>query len=247
MIQKSFLFFIMISTGLLARDELLFYCGTTMVPAMMDAKVAFEQEHSCTITIIQGGSKDLCKSIETTHHGDLFLPGKSDYIDQCTQDGYVHYTKMIGYNRLAIFFPKGNPKQIKGLDDLLRKDLLTTLGNPNTCSIGKMTEDTLLRYGGNPFLEKAKYNLGIYASDSRDMNRLIQTKQADTGLNWIAASHTTSDIDYLLISDLYASPQELIIATLTFSKHPKLANAFVDYLASSHGQSIMKKHRFFHE
>ncbi len=247
--KKVFLFLAM-TMLVTAKTHLLFYCGITMVPAIMEVKKNFEKKYDCTITLIQGGSKDLCKSIRATHRGDLFLPGKDSYIDQCGEAGYVLHKKTVGYNRLALFVPEGNPKHIKGLNDLLRPDLLTTLGNPETCSIGKAAEDTLLRYGGKSFLDKVHRSLGLFAADSRDMNQLLLTGQADVGLNWIASLQTIPQkdrIDIIEISDLYSQPQTLVIAALQFSTHRKLARAFVDYLVSPFGKKIMKKYGFYHE
>ena len=249
-VMKKIFLFLAMTMMVTAKTHLLFYCGTTMVPAIMEVKKHFENTHHCTITVIQGGSKDLCKSIKTTHRGDLFLPGKENYIDQCGEAGYVLHKRTVGYNRLALFVPKGNPKQIKGLDDLLRPDVLTALGNPETCSIGKAAEDTLLRYGGTSFLNKVHHSLGLFAADSRDMNQLLLTNQADVGLNWIASLHTLPHkgrIEVLPISDLFSQPQVLVTAALEFSTHPKLAWAFVDYLASPFGKKIMQNYGFGHE
>lgn len=249
-VMKNIFLFLAMTMMVTAKTHLLFYCGITMVPAIMDVKKRFEKTHHCTITLIQGGSKDLCKSIQATHQGDLFLPGKDSYIDQCGEAGYVLRQRTVGYNRLALFVPKGNPKQIKGLDDLLRPDLLTTLGNPETCSIGKAAKETLLRYGGTSFLDNVHRSLGLFSADSRDMNHLLLTGQADVGLNWIASLHALPQndrIEVIPVFDLYSQPQTLVVAALQFSLHPKLAQAFVDYLASPYGKKIMQKYGFGHE
>lgn len=246
MMKKMLLFFtttLVVSAG----AQLLLYCGITMVPAVTEAKKHFEQSHDCTVTLIQGGSKDLCKSIQTTRQGDLFLPGKSSYIDQCGEAGYIRYRRLVGYNRLGLFVPRGNPKHIHGLGDLLRSDLLTTLGNPRTCSIGKAAEETLLRYGGSLFLDRVYQSLGLFAADSRDMNHLLLTDQADVGLNWIASLRAVTPkgaLEALPLSDLYAQPQELVIGVLAYSPHSDLARQFSDYLASPAGKEILKKYGF---
>lgn len=245
--MKKIFLFLAATLVVSAKTQLLFYCGITMVPAITEVKKRFEKAHDCTITIIQGGSKDLCKSIQTTRQGDLFLPGKSSYIDQCGEAGYIRHRRFVGYNRLALFVPRGNPKHIHGLSDLLRPDLLTTLGNPQTCSIGKASEETLLRYGGKLFLDRVHQSLGLFAADSRDMNHLLLTDQADVGLNWVAslhAVHPKGALNILPLSDLYAQPQKLLIAVLIYSPHLKLASQFSDYLASPTGKSILKKYGF---
>ena len=236
--------------NLWGKPQLLFHCGITMVPAMMEAAASFEKNHYCTILINQGGSKDLCKTIKDSHRGDLFLPGKDAYIDQCGAEGYIRYQQAIGYNRLAIFVPRGNPKHIRGLRDLLRSDLVTVIGNPETGSIGKAAEETLMRYGGAPFWEKALANLGFFAVDSRDMNQLLISGKSDVGLNWTATAHTDPAINHLEvipIFDLYSRPETLTIASLKYSKHPELSRAFIDYLCSPAGQAIMSKYGFSHE
>ena len=148
---------------------------------------------------------------------------------------------------MALFVQKGNPKHIKGLEDLLRNDLLTTLGNPQTCSIGKAAEELLLRYGGGSFLDRVHIGLGLFAADSRDMNHILTTAQADVGLNWTASLHAVADrsaLEVLPLSDLYAVPQPLVIGLLDSSIHRSLARKFIDYLASAQGRKIMHKYGF---
>jgi len=251
MVRKILLLFLL---GLGARAdaaELLFYCGITMVPAVMEAKGTFEKENNCTIRIIQGGSRDLCKVIETTRKGDLFLPGDRRFVDQCSHKGDLIYTRTIGYNRLALFVTKNNPHRIKNLDDLCRPDLLTILGNPATSSVGKAAEETLLRYGGKAFLDQVQHNLGFYAVDSRDLNRFLFAHQADVGLNWVASAYANGQkreaIEFIPIFPLYAPVHDLTIGLLRYSEHPDLARAFIDYLVSPRAKAIFKQYGFAHE
>jgi len=247
---RAMIFVALFAIEAMAQTPLIFYCGITMVPATLEAKKNFERTHHCTIQIVQGGSKDLYKSIDATHKGDLFLPGKISYVDQCDHKGNVLYKRLVGYNRLALFTQKNNPKHIRSLRDLLRKDLLITLGNPDTCSIGKAAEATLIRYGGEHYLKQVQNNLGLYAADSRDMNHLLAKRQVDAGLNWVASAQTHeahNAVTIVPLSDLYAQPEALVISVLRFSAHTQLAKAFVDYLASPEGRAIMQRHGFSHE
>jgi molybdate transport system substrate-binding protein len=162
----------------------------------------------------------------------------------------LRYLKYIGYNQLALFVQKGNPLQIKGLDDLVRNDLLVVVGNPETCSIGKVTEETILRYKGKAFLEKVKYNISSYAADSRDMNQMFMKKRVELGLNWIATSRFPDNrgiVDTISLFELFSPRKSLILATLKFSKYPEIAQAFIDYVVSPEGQKIMGEYGFIDE
>jgi molybdate transport system substrate-binding protein len=217
---------------------------------MLEIAKVIEKKYDCKIAIVQGGSRDLFESIKIAQTGDLFLPGDSDYIEQYHNEGYFEYERQIGYNQLAIFVSKGNPHHIKSLEDFLRRDLLLTIGNPETCSIGRATEETLMRYGGKAFLTKVKYNISNYAADSRDMNRMFVSKEIEAGLNWMATSYfpeNENSIEIIPIFDLYAPPKKLVLAILKFSKHPRIAKAFVEYIVSPAGKIIMSKYGFAHE
>jgi len=232
-LKKVLLLLLMVTLYVAAKPNLLFYCGTAMVKPMLKVASEIEKKYHCKVTIIQGASRDLFESIRVAQKGDLFLPGNSDYIDQ--KGKYFTYQKYIGYNQLALFVQKGNPLHIKGLDDLVRNDLLVVIGNPETCSAGKVTEETLLRYKGKVFLEKVKYNISSYAADSRDMNQMFLKKQVELGLNWIATSRFPDNkeaIDTVSLLELSSSRKSLILATLKFSKYPEIAQAFIDYVLS---------------
>ncbi len=247
-LKKILLLLLMLSLYVGAKTNLLFYCGTTMVKPMLKIAKIIEERYQCHITIIQGGSKDLFESIEIAKKGDLFLPGNSDYIEQ--KEAYFDYHHIIGYNQLALFVTKGNPLHVKGLDDLVRRDLLVVIGNPDTCSIGKMTEEILLRYKGKAFLEQVKYNISSYAADSRDMNQMFSKEQAEIGLNWIATSRFVENravIDTVSLFDLFSPRKNLILVRLKFTKHPEIAKAFIDYVVSADGQKIMRECGFVDE
>jgi len=245
---KSLLFFFFLSVSIHAdKPKLLFYCGATMVRPMLDIAKVIEEQYHCKISIIQGGSRDLFESLKIAKKGDLFLLGNSDYIDKYDKEGYFGYRKCVGYNQLAIFVQKGNPYHVKSLDDLTRKDLLVSIGNPETSSMGIDAEETLMRYKGKEFLQKIQYNIASYAADSRDMNHMFAIAQTELGLNWIATSYFQKNkafIDVIPIFELYAPPKELIITVLKYSKYPNIAKAFVEYTTSLEGQKIMKKYGF---
>ena len=249
-IKKYLILLLFVNTISYAKTNLLFYCGITMVNPMMKIAKIIEKEYNCKITIIQGGSQDMFNSLNLAKRGDLFLPGNDKYINYNDIYGYFEYKKIIGYNQLAIFVQKGNPKNIKSLDDFLRKDVLTTMGDLDTCSIGLATEAVLQRYKGKEFLKKVKYNLAYSSADSRDMSRMFRTQFVDAGISWKATKYFTSNIPYIDIVDIdkkYAPKRKLVITLLKFSEHKKIAKSFIDYVASPKGREIMREFGFIDE
>ena len=247
----KFLSIMFLFIGLLfAKEELIFYCGITMVKPMSKIAKIIEQKYGVTIKILQGGSGDLYDSLSSSKKGDLYLPGSDVYIKKHLNEHLLGYRKYVGYNQIVIFVKKGNPKKIRGLKDLLRDDVAVSLGNPETCSMGRASYKVLRLYGGEDFVENVEDNMVLYSADSRDFNKLLKDSEIDVGLNWKATAFFPKNRDYIdiiTIDERYSPKKRLILTMLTFSKHKNIAKAFIDLSASKEGQKIMKEYGFLDE
>ena len=237
------------STNLIASSKptLLFYCGITMVKPMVEISKIIEKKYNCTIKIIQGGSKDLYKSLSYSKQGDLYLPGSDSYRKAYLKDGLLLDSEYIGFNQTAIFVRKGNPLKIKNLDSIVDENIAVILCDPKSGSIGKATKKLLTKYKGEDFFYDA-YDLAVeLGSDSRNLNKAIIDKRADMSINWRATAFWDENknfIDIVNIDSKYAPRKKLVLNLLKFSKHPKIAKAFMKFASSPEGIKIMKKYGF---
>lgn len=229
------------------KPTLIFYCGTTMVKPMKEIAKIIEKKYNCKIKISQGGSKDLYDSLKYSRKGDLYLPGSNSYIIENLKDNLLEESKTIGYNQAAIFIQKGNPLNIKGIEDFLNDNYLSILCNPTSGSIGKMTKKIFLKFEGEDFYNNAYDNSIQIATDSRNLNRALIEKRADLTINWKATAFWPENknfIDIINIDEKYAHKKELVISLLSFSQNKKIAKEFINYTSSKQGQLIMKKYGF---
>ena len=244
------LIILFLTTFLFAQNnqkQLIFYCGITMVKPMSVIAKIIEKKYNVKINILQGGSGDLYDSLSIAKRGDLYLPGSDIYIKKHLKEGFLGYRKYIGYNQIALFVKKGNPKKVNNLKDLLRSDLIVSLGNPETCSMGRETEKVLKKYGGDEFFNEVTYNVTLYASDSRDFNSLLKKGKIDVGLNWRATAFFPENRKYIDVIELpskYATKKKLCLTLLSFSKNKRVAKAFIDFASSKEGRKIMKEYGF---
>ena len=245
--MKLFIILIFSFNIIFAKDTLIFYCGITMVGAMSKIAKKIEKKDNCKIEIIQGGSQDLYNSLESSKVGDLYLPGSDSYRKKNLKDGLLGDYVEVGYNQISFVVPKGNPKHIKNFKDLDRKDLRIIIGNPEMGSIGRATKKVLIAYGGKKYYNYI-YDISMeILADSRALNHLIITNEADVALNWRATAFLPKNREYLDIVDLnekYAKKHKLEINLLTFSKHKKIAKDLMDFAISKEGQKIMKEYGF---
>jgi len=229
------------------KPNLLFYCGITMVKPIKEMAKIIEKRHNCTITISQGGSKDLYDSLKLSKEGDIYLPGSDSYRKKYLKDGLLLDEQFIGYNQAAIFVQKGNPKNITSLDSLVDENIGTILCNPKSGSIGKMTKSILVNYKGEEFFDDAFDYAAQIGTDSRNLNKALADKIVDMTINWKATGYFKENKEHVSIVEIdekYAPKKRLVLNLLSFSKNKEIVRDFMRFAASKDGQEIMKKYGF---
>jgi molybdate transport system substrate-binding protein len=227
-----------------AQKTLFFYCGITMAKAMSEIKQKIEKKDNCKIKIIPGGSKSLYNSLKAARVGDLYLPGSDSYRNKNLKDGLLTDFVNIGYNQAALVVLKGNPKHIKSLKDLKRKDIRLVIGNPETGSVGRVAKKVAIIYGGENYYNYLYNNSVKLLADSKRIDNFLINKKADVAIDWRAAAINNPYLDVIKIDEKYAKKYKLQINLLKFSKHKKIAKDLMNFAASKEGQKIMKKYGF---
>lgn len=225
--------------------ELLIYCGITMIRPMTEIKEIIEKQENCSIEITKGGSGNLLVAIEQSGVGDLYLPGSENYITDALKKGLVKDTTTVGYNMLTVMVQKHNPLKISGdIRNLYLKDYYVVIGNPNSGSVGKATKKFLDSQG---VFNKVEQNAIRFTTDSKDLSYALINKEADIVINWYATYTWDNNKDYmeiLKVPKIEQSKSELILAQLSSSKHPDIAQKFLEYASSKEGKAIFEKYGF---
>lgn len=227
------------------QRRLLIYCGITMVRPVTELARAFEAREKVAIQVAQGGSEDLYQSAKKSRLGDIYFPGEPSYRDIHLAEGLLGDYRVIGYNQMALFVQKGNPKQVRGLlHELLRKDLTVVLGNAGSGSVGHESRRMLDSAGIYP---KVVANASEFLPDSRSVNLAFKHGQADLALNWRATARFPDNSPYVDTIDLpvsVAAPQPLLMIELTFSRNLVDARRFIEFAASEEGQAVFRRYGF---
>lgn len=228
-----------------AEPELLIYCGITIVRPITELAHTFEAQEKVKVKISQGGSEDLYQSAKKSRLGDLYLPGEPSYHAKYLGEGLFGEKRLVGYNQVALFVPKGNPGKVKpDLNELLRKDLALILGNVESGSIGQETKRVLDAANLYP---KAVTKASLMMPDSRAINLALKRGEGNIALNWRATAFFPDNAPQIDVVDLdpkIAKPQALLLIQLSFAKQPALAQKFMNYAASPEGQAVFRKYGF---
>ncbi|WP_143308347.1 molybdate ABC transporter substrate-binding protein [Chitinophaga vietnamensis] len=178
---------------------------------------------------------------------DIYTAGKSR-IDQL-RDSFSVVNHYAG-NKLAIMVQAGNPRHIKGLRDLARKDIRVAMPNPAWEGIGKRIEEAYVKAGGEPLRnsimnEKVKsHTTYLTQIHHRETPLRILYNQADAGPVWFTEAYYQQLLKHP-VSTVAIPEKENITASywagiLKSAPHQQAAKDFMDFLLSERGQAIYK-------
>lgn len=228
-----------------AGNNLLIYCGITMVRPMTDVARQFEKQEKISIAIAQGGSEDLYQSAKKSQKGDLYLPGEPAFRIKHQPEGLLGEYTVLGINQMALMVRKGNPKKVKpDLKELLRKDLAVVLGSSESGSVGVEAQRILKQAG---LYDKVAARVVQMLPDSRSIMAAMRRGDADLTMSWRATGYfpdNAPSVDVLDLSPTVAPPQELQLTLLNFSQNKAMARKFMEYAAGPQGQAIFRRYGF---
>ncbi|MEO8820827.1 MAG: substrate-binding domain-containing protein [Ginsengibacter sp.] len=199
---------------------------------------------------IDGGSLTI-GNMRITLKPDVYTAGKGR-IDKMAN--YFSDTAVYAFNKLAIMTQKGNPKNIKNLNDLARKDIRISMPNPAWEGIAKLIEESYKKAGGveleNTIMRTKVNDSTTYLTQihHRQTPMRIMYGKSDAGPVWYSEAYYQKMIGHPV--DLVNIPDdENITATymageLKNAPHKQAAKDFMNFLTSKTAKDIYKKYGF---
>ena len=225
------------------KKELLLYCGAGIRPPAQELVEAFGQKYNVKIVTDYAGSEVLISKIKLIHRGDFYMPGDKHYVDLAAQEEMILSQRSICYFVPTILVQKNNPKNIRGLEDLLKPGLKLGLGDAKACAIGRKTKQIFTK--NNIAWEDVEKNLVFQSLTVNELGMQIQAKSLDAVIVWDAiAKYYPDDGTEVPIPVEKNISSTVDIGILKFTQNRSLAEIFVEFAASNAGQDIFKKHLY---
>jgi molybdate transport system substrate-binding protein len=225
------------------EQELLLYCGAGIRPPAAELAETFGREHGVKIVTNYAGSETLLSTIRLIRSGDLYMPGDKHYVEQAANEGMIYSHKSVCYFIPVILVQKGNPKNIQGLQDLLRPGVKLGLGDAKACAIGRTTKKILNK--NNIVREDVEKNLKFHSLTVNELGMQIQAKALDAVIVWDAIARYYSRYGQEVPIPAKQNVISIVdIGILTFTKNHALSEKFVEFTTSDRGQTIFKKHLY---
>jgi molybdate transport system substrate-binding protein len=227
------------------KQEIVVSAAISLKDAFEEIGALYEEQSGVRVLLNLGGSGILQKQIETGAPADLFASAGEKQMDALQRAGLIIEATRRNFarNRLVLVIPSASTLRLHSFPDLVRPEVSRlAIGNPKTVPAGQYAEQVLK-------------NLGIWG---RLENRLVPGENVRQVLDYVSRGEVSAGIVYAsdaLISsgrtsvaatapeDLHA-PILYPIAVVGETKSQRQARAFIDFVLSDPGQSIMKKFGF---
>jgi molybdate transport system substrate-binding protein len=187
------------------------------------------------VTFNFAGSQALATQIQQAAPADVFASADIPNMDKVKD--LVGTPQNFASNLLAIVVEKGNPKGVKGLDDLASPDLKVVLPAEEVPA-GKYAKQVLDKAG-----------VSVSPVSQEDNVKAVVTKvslgEADAGIVYVtdvtAGGDKVEGVDIPQDQNVMATYP---IATVKASKAQDKAQAFMDLVLSADGQQVLKEYGF---
>ncbi|MCH7988377.1 MAG: substrate-binding domain-containing protein [Planctomycetes bacterium] len=222
-------------------EPLVLYCAAGIRLPVADVMAEYTKEYGVTFQTKYAGSGALLSDLRVGE-GDLYLAADVYYLDQARKKKLVREIFSIARQSPALAVRKGNPKNIRGLDDLKRSDVEISLANPEIAAISRVAKKLM-------HSEQLWNDLWSASEIHRDtVNAVandIKMEISDAGIVWDATAMQYEELEIVPVPEFENSPNQITIGILETSEQPTRALHFARYLtAPEKGARAFKKHGY---
>jgi molybdate transport system substrate-binding protein len=215
--------------------ELKVFAAASLTAAFTEIGGRFTDASGTKVTFNFAGSQALATQIQQAAPADVFASADTANMDKVAD--LVGTPRNFASNQLQIVVEQGNPKGVKGLDDLANPDLKVVLAAPDVPA-GRYAAESL-----------AKAGVTVEPVSQEDNVKAVVTKvslgEADAGIVYVTDVAAGGDrVEGVGIPEELNVLATYPIATVKASKAQDQEQAFMDQVLGAEGQQVLKAHGF---
>ena len=212
-----------------AGPPLLLYCAAGLKVPVEAVVKAYAQSYGVQVQLQFGGSQTLLAGAQVSHRGDLYVPADEYYMEEARNKGLVDEIIPLARMQPVLAVRKGNPKNVKSLDDLLRQEVRVCQANPDAAAVGRLVREALLKRGR---WEPLKARTVVFKPTVNDVANDIKIGSADAGFVWDATVRQYPELENVSVPELNGLAGHVLVGVLRSSANATAALRFARYLAA---------------
>lgn len=223
-----------------AHGTLTVYCAASLKKPVEAIAASFQKEHGWAVTLQYGGSASLLSAARVSKTGDLFLSADDGTIADARKHGVIGEVIPLVRQRPVIMVTKGNPKNIRALDDLLKPGVRLSMANPESASIGRVVRKAL----GDRW-ETFRAHATVFKPTVMDVAADAALGSVDAAIVWDSVVPQFTGTELVNVAEFEKLEENASVALLKSSKQPVEALRLAHYLASpSKGGQVFEKNGY---
>ena len=228
--------------SLTARAETLtVFAASSLTRAFTELAEEFEAEYPDTDILLNfAGSSTLATQLEQGAPADLFASADLANLLRVVTEGD---TVPFATNRMVVIAPEESP--VETLQDLATKDYLLVLAGESVPAgryANEVLENLNALYGAD-YAEQVRSHLVSLETNVRQVAAKVALGEADAALVYATDAATLEGIRVLEIPQPYNVTALYPLAVVPESKHPELAETFIDFVLGE-GQEVLRDYGF---
>jgi molybdate transport system substrate-binding protein len=235
-------------TGCNDRAEiLLFHSGVGQRSSLNEIKEIFiKRNPGVKVDFAYKGSGYFIADLARSHEGDLFMPGEEFYLLQALERGFIEDydpdRDIAAYFVTCIITPRGNPANVRSIEDFSRPGIRVGLGNPKACAIGIWHDKTFKKAG---IWHEVQENARFSAKCIPELGNAVQHHLVDATIVWSSTAVLyLRDVEIIPIEPKFRGAIRLPVALLRFSKHRETSQNLKNLILSDEGKEIFMSHAY---
>jgi molybdate transport system substrate-binding protein len=213
-------------------QSLTVYAASSLQPAFDKIAAKLKSQNIAT-TFNYAGTQTLTTQLQQGAQADVFASADTAHMTTLNDAGLLAGDpKVFVHNRLEIVVERGNPKGIHSLADLARSGLVVVLADPSVPA-GKYAQQALAKAGVTVHPKSLEQQVTAVLSK-------VALGEADAGIVYHSDLVTSNKVEGVEIPDNQNVVADYSIGKLFLTQHGDAADAFIAYVLSPAGQTILK-------
>lgn len=227
------------------------FAAASLTESFNQIKQDYQATHpNIKITYNFNGSQALEQQIANGASADIFASADAANMKKASDAGLVDSSQVFAQNKLVCIVPTSNPGHITTLKDLAKPGVKIDFGAP-AVPVGKYGLQILDKLGKSPdygaaYEKSVKANIVSQEENVKAVVQKVELGEADAGIVYLTdvTSAASGKVTKVTIPDQYNVIANYPIAVTKNDKNSTEAQAFITYLLSSSGQSVLTRYHF---
>jgi molybdate transport system substrate-binding protein len=215
------------------QTNLTVFANSSLQPAFDQIGAKLLATKNIKTTFNYAVTEALTSQLTQRAKADVFASSDTANMTTVEKAGLLNGSPQVfAHNRLEIAIAHGNPKNIRSLADLAKPGVVVVLADPSVPT-GQHAQEALTK--AHVTVHPASLELQVSSVLSK-----VALGQADAGIVYLSDVVSSKQVDSVTIRDDQNVIADYPIGVLKSASNPDGAAAFVNFLLSADGQTILR-------